>query len=566
MTQETVTELGPEFMSRKQHLIQRGARWYYNRAWPTDVADKLGRAPFRKSLKTESLTEATRAKPEAEREYWQKVDSARAARGASLDTQPNDAQALSIALSYLQNGFSEMEELLDHERRDPESIALALATAEEIVPNLRRELVEERGGHDARRLARGMACDAGFALPGASLVKYIQRARIAWYEVWAARLVGDYSVRPSDPLFGGALEAPLDALEEDKSAEQRSIRTLEDLFRAFREARWSEMKRAGQSAYLIAFRTLRDVLGESQDIQAIDRARARQVFNAVKRLPKGYGKGKRWEGLDTLGAIERADREGLPRISAATINKVHMGMISSLFGWAVDEGWIAGNPFKGLRVVDKEAPQDKRDGLTEGQIKTVFSASPWLPRNDSPGGRPSRFWFPLIGLYQGLRLGEIAQLKPDAFHQVDGVNLFAVTGDLKTINARRTLPLHPELERLGLLEFAAERARDGSPYLFGEGPDSRGKWGVSEGRWFSRLLKDLGVEGRRMGLHSLRHAFQDALRRAELHQTAIGAQLAGRKPIDPVADFYGGGFSPRQLTEAISKICYPSMPLLSPSA
>lgn len=60
------------------------------------------------------------------------------------------------------------------------------------------------------------------------------------------------------------------------------------------------------------------------------------------------------------------------------------------------------------------------------------------------------------------------------------------------------------------------------------------------------------------GLHALRHNFEDALREAELHQTAIGQCLGGRAASHPVCAGYGAGDSGKRLFEAISKVCYPA--------
>lgn len=69
-------------MPRKSNLIQRGGRWYFNRAIPKDLWPSLGKAPFRLSLQTDSLEIAIRRRPDAERQYFAKVDAARAVNQA----------------------------------------------------------------------------------------------------------------------------------------------------------------------------------------------------------------------------------------------------------------------------------------------------------------------------------------------------------------------------------------------------------------------------------------------------------------------------------------------------
>src|SRR3546814_5390984 len=73
VTPKTVTDKGSEEMP--QHVMRRGNRLYYNRAWPLDVQGKLGSAPFRRSLHTESLREAVRSLPDMNREFQRRVDA-----------------------------------------------------------------------------------------------------------------------------------------------------------------------------------------------------------------------------------------------------------------------------------------------------------------------------------------------------------------------------------------------------------------------------------------------------------------------------------------------------------
>ncbi|MFC4294321.1 DUF6538 domain-containing protein [Novosphingobium tardum] len=520
-------------MGNQRHLIRRGNRWHYNRAYPLDVQEKLGAAPFRRSLRTDSLAEAQRARPEAERQYWATVDAARVTgqRGGAAPLKPADE--VSLAVHWFREAIAEQEDWVG-EAYAPDELEQAVGGKSQELGDLRRELAEEGGGLDAWRIAREVAEAAGFAATK-GLARLIQRARIAKAEIFFARALGDYGERPSDPLFAAALAdvVPVAAPAVTQVAPKR---TIEDLEAAFRADRWDNIKPASQASYALVIRFLKDVLGARREVEGLTRDDGRRLFEAAKALPAGYGKGKQWEGLDTLAAIERGKREGLATILPKTINGTYMGLLASLFGWAVREGWLPLNPVSTLKVRDPVLPRDKRDAFTPDQLLAIFGGSPWRPRDDSPRGHPVRYWMPLIALYQGMRRGEIAQLRPQYFHVEDGIPLFEVRGDLKNENARRLLPVHPELARLGFLDFVERRRKAGAAGLFhDQHPDKQGKWGDAAGDWFSRHIKSLELKGVRLGLHSLRHNFEDALRRAELHGTPIGAALAGRKGASAIA-------------------------------
>lgn len=227
------------------------------------------------------------------------------------------------------------------------------------------------------------------------------------------------------------------------------------------------------------------------------------------------------------------------------------------------------DPLVGLSVIDPVSASDKRDPFTIEQLNTIFGSSPWRPWDASPRGRPLYFWGPLIALFSGMRRGEIAQLLVDDIREVAGVTVMLIRSGsgkrLKTANARRMIPVHPEIERLGFLDYIAERRSEKAVQLWeGEQPDSRGKWGDGFSDWFSRLLKDREIVGTKLGLHSFRHNFQDRLREADLHGTALGQELAGRSRGGSTSNNYGSGFSTAALKEAVAKITYPGLVLPSP--
>jgi len=87
--------------------------------------------------------------------------------------------------------------------------------------------------------------------------------------------------------------------------------------------------------------------------------------------------------------------------------------------------------------------------------------------------QPQRFWIPLLGLYQGMRLNEICQLYCDDIVDVAGIPCIRITANpdrkqkteepdnksIKNESSRRTIPLHPTLIELGFLDFVQDRRK-----------------------------------------------------------------------------------------------------------
>lgn len=530
------------------------AKWQVRKRWPADVA------PLLKGEFTRSTGESDRKLAEAKlplisAEYVAIVEDARRRLADNRFRDLSEVEIRRLASEFYTEALRhyQIRGPLDHVQR-------------EALLDVTQRTIETLEDHLARRditpvaaLTRNMVARKGLPIPEDSgslehLALMNLRAMIELHRGVAARLRGVEDYRPADATIADLVDAS-----------GKPVRTVNDLIEAFEEAESERWAPSTLRAKEPVNRLLRETIGERPAAE-IGRTEAREVLSLLRRLPAGLGKLKQLRGLSLREAADRGEQLGLSVIAPATINRAYLAHISALFNWAHQEEWTSGNPFRGLAVADPVAPEDKRDPFTPAQLRTIFSAKPWT----APGGvgeKPIRFWGPLMALFHGMRRGEIAQLHLADIDEVDGVPAIRIRPGgakrLKTRNARRTLPVHPELIRMGFLAFVERRRKEGGELLFaGEEPDIAGKWGDSLGDWFGRRLKDLGVTGNRLGLHSFRHNFQDRLRAAGLHNSDIGQELVGRTKRAGSSDQYGGaGYPMGMLLEAVSRVTYPDLDL-----
>ncbi len=369
---------------------------------------------------------------------------------------------------------------------------------------------------------------------------------------------------PEEAAMVDVVREAKEARAEDVMAATATVRagteriagkTLGDAIAFYTEHRVANKKGSTQKSNGTAFAFLIAVLGESARLPQITRDDARKALAMLHRQPSAQWAGK---GLSIYERASLAEKEGLPCLSSKTIRDSYLSFWGALFRYAVQEEWTARNVFDGLTVEVAGRKTEKRFPYSDSDLTKLFAAEPWTPPTPLKDELAIRYWGPLIALFHGLRRGEIAQLDATKFQVQNDVMMFEVTGDVKNRNAKRKLALHPELIRLGLFAFAQQRSSHG--LLFeGQAADRRSIWGDAFGDWFGRHRKKLGVGQRGQGLHALRHNFEDALREAELHQTAIGQYLAGRKAVDQVGANYGAGDSAQRLFEAINKVRYPML-------
>jgi integrase len=313
--------------------------------------------------------------------------------------------------------------------------------------------------------------------------------------------------------------------------------------------------------YEPVFRLLRDVLEADAELARLTHEDGQRLFNAVLNLPANAQKHGALKGLGTLEGIAEGERLGLPKVGPKTVNDRYMANIGSLFRFAASGGWMTVNPVQGLRAHDPVNDRDRRDTFG-ANLPKLFGAAPWTPKD---AAQPLHYWGPLLGLYHGLRLGEIAGLLVrDVASEAGEPMLLLRDGKrpLKTKAARRDMPVHTALVRLGFLKFVEERRKDaaGGELLFaGQKAYAREQWGRGLGEWFGKRVKALKLEGRKLGMHSLRHDFRDALRDADVPED-VAHYLMGHAQGGTSA-VYGGRPTLARLKTAMERIAYAELNL-----
>jgi len=275
-----------------------------------------------------------------------------------------------------------------------------------------------------------------------------------------------------------------------------SGRTVEKLIEAYEADKSPGWSGSSKKAVVPVFRILREVFAD-RTVSSITREDARAVVKLLEGLPTMIGRRAELKGLTVRQAVEKGRELELPTIQPKTINDGYLIHMAGLFNWAVKETWIAATPFSGLSVHDPVDDAERRDPFTLDQLTKLFAKSPWGAPWVAGGERPGAYWVPLLCLFHGLRNGEAAGLRVEDIGKEDGVSVIRIRAyegkALKTKGARGSLPVHPELLRLGFLAFVAERRGAGVELLFPEGTaNNRGQIGAKLAERFSAHVKGLG--------------------------------------------------------------------------
>ncbi len=286
-----------------------------------------------------------------------------------------------------------------------------------------------------------------------------------------------------------------------------------------------------------------EFVGCARDVGSITPIEVREFRDAISDYPKSSGKRNALSGLGVRAAVAEGRRMGLPTISAVTASK-YMSIVSPFFRWLVRDLHASSNPFDGLHnnVVRGANP---RPPFTNAHLNKILT-SPLFMGFERDGrehvsgtaqAQDWRRWIPLVCIFTGARISEVAQLSIGDVCEHHGHWFFefkedAATGKRTKSKKCRHVAVHPRLIELGFLELVQRQlgVQDPVEPLFGKiAPGSRGDAGALPSRFWRNYLQKIGIKAARDGLgaHSFRHRLTDELRSAGYLDEQIGPLVLG---------------------------------------
>ena len=151
-------------------------------------------------------------------------------------------------------------------------------------------------------------------------------------------------------------------------------------------------------------------------------------------------------------------------LAPATIIK-RLGHLSAVLQTAVDAGKLVSNVSRRMPVPRSDTTLSRLP-FNEGHLVTIFKSSIYTAnRREAAGAGEASVWVPTLGLVTGARLEELCQLRVrDIVLDRKYGALISITGDgittrVKTRSSNRTIPVHPELERIGFFALRRRSSR-----------------------------------------------------------------------------------------------------------
>lgn len=537
-------------MCKGSNLVKRhGSSSYYVRvAVPVDVQHLTSKREVWRSLGTSKLAEARRRKLAALKQIESEFHEMRAR------SYPTDDELQRYAREF----YEEQLKSDYAERRAGFTFDLAPSERDTLERELRRHLatcnyVLVYWAADeiirTKKLAinmREIDSDSDVGTSGHSpeyarltpeferLCHFLLRAQLEIVQRQIERDAGKFYGQPQDPVIANS--DPMASSDDpsvmdawEKYAREQGDRTSQD---------WLDVRRD-------ILKLFAEHVGENMPVSALTKKHFRTWKEKLYEFPTKAAQRREYEGLTFHEIIDKNRRLNHPTLGTRSLNK-YISAAGTFFKWCVNNGYMENNIADGQTIYHKKNKTnrhsfkvDQLDKLFRSPLFTGCKSDSQIARAGDHLVRDHRYWAPLIALFSGARLGEIVQLdvadikKGDdggyAFHLIDG-------GDgekrLKSEAARRVVPVHNELVRLGLLDHVKRQKKAKHKKLFpGIKPDSRGFLSGPTSHRFNQYLRTVGVKETGLVFHSFRHTFIDALRRAEItdidRQTVIGHAPSG---------------------------------------
>jgi len=322
---------------------------------------------------------------------------------------------------------------------------------------------------------------------------------------------GNWGGAPRDPLLAaapntGAATASVAIMLRDVDVEAEP--SISDLFERYAKENPNNVKgdTINQSRKIIALFV--DSLSALRlPASGITKKEVRNWKALLQLMPVKAAEIGAFRGKTIAKVVELNQTEGRPVISAKTVNK-YLSALGAFCSWLVNHGWLDVNPVDGLLVrVDRDRHPVHPYSIDE--LNAVFSSPLYSGCQSETEWHASgnvtfsdhRYWLPLLALFTGARMGELAQLRTADVRAQHGSWIIHITREggegksTKTKGSQRVVPLHSALVDLGFVEFAKRAKAGEEARLFPAlGMNARGQIAGDYSRSYGKFLEKVGVK------------------------------------------------------------------------
>jgi site-specific recombinase XerD len=281
---------------------------------------------------------------------------------------------------------------------------------------------------------------------------------------------------------------------------------------------------------------LKEYFNDDPWVHEISREDALELVMVLGQLPVQRNVRAATKHLSLKELLER----DWPKVLGYQGQQKYLTEWHQLFKYAVEMGYATDNVMKGVSLVKKYRKKEKEKADKETRrfpqhhIDEMFS----VPIFTGNATRSYYFWVPLLCLYTGARVNEIAQLDVDDVYKEQGIWCIHINDkddkSVKTESSIRLIPIHQHLIDLGFVRYvsAIKAARQDpvnrvykTPKLWWDIYQVNGKYSNACNKAMLQIFKHLSFKTKGDKYHGLRHSLVYILKNAGVDESTYGAIL-----------------------------------------
>jgi integrase len=256
----------------------------------------------------------------------------------------------------------------------------------------------------------------------------------------------------------------------------------------------------------------------------------RRLAKLLELLPPGFARMKEYKDISGLSPKDLKGKHDKTMDVSTRIS--YLNLMRSIFTYAEENEYIKKNPVpSGIIPPKKKNTKDQKLLFDDPEDLTkIFNPELFLEWSKD---HPSRFWIPLLGLFTGCRLEEMASLYCEDVFEYEGLWCIHINDNhdkmVKTQNAIRSIPLHSILvDQLQFHRYVDKVKAQGNDRVFPDLNKENYKYSHGLSKSFGNYLRNkVKITDKKKTFHSFRHNLSDHLYQ-KLVMESLVEELTGR--------------------------------------
>ncbi len=542
-------------------IIKQGRIYHLRLIIPSQFQDSFGKKTFKFTLKTTHHREALKRAKLLNSHIDTILNQLQ--KGHSMDRQALNK----LIREYVRDCFEQFDQQQAHGRRgNSDTVDKELFGFDFMIPELKEALSTRNHVEQMSRSVSKLYPDVEAGSEDHERLCYeTLKAEICILEALRKRLLGRFNGTDENTILSTlGIDNGNDNQVTEVSSEpaiSKDTISLAKLLEQYQQSKEDSQAWAPNTirTYQARMNAMLQFFDRDTPVDRITLNECREYAKVLRLLPPSFQL-KGYESVHGLTEGELKARNHSKTMDVST-QREYLLFVRSVLNYAVDSQYISQNPMLQRSIPAKKKIVKKlKVPFNKEDLERIFDKDTFL---SWVGNKPSRFYIPVMALYTGCRLEEMANLYTEDVFEAKGLHCIDMNFNndrrLKNQNAVRVIPLHEVLVKdLKFVEYVNRVRSEGRKRVFPELTMANFKYSHHFSKWFGNYLRNkIKITDRSKTFHSFRHTFADHLYSKRLVMESLVEEITGRAGKTQTRLTYTQGYNVDKFyEECILKIDY----------